>query len=83
MDQTRSWPLPLTDNDLLDLKADALPLTLLPVEPGQSPRLVADGPDAQRVVVATDRAGDELRVHPLQTTTRRRACGASAGNWLA
>jgi hypothetical protein len=66
MDQTRSWPLPLAEHDLLDLKADALPLTLLPIEPGQSPRLVADGPDAQRVVVSTDRAGDELRVHVEQ-----------------
>src|SRR5438309_1271123 len=67
MDQTRSWPLPFAESgQFLDLKADALPLTLLPVEAGQPPRVVADGPDAQRVQVSTELRGDELRVRVEQ-----------------
>ena len=58
----RSWPLPFADEPRLELKADASSVILVPVEPGQPPRIDAFGRGAQRLDLRVDRITDTVRV---------------------
>jgi hypothetical protein len=61
-DTHRSWLLPFADTPTLELKADASAVTLVPVAPGEQPRVEAHGRGADRLDLRVERQGDTVRV---------------------
>lgn len=57
-----TWELPFGPIPVLELSADMAAITLVPVEPGGAPRLVAEGKLAKKMRPEIQRDGDTLHV---------------------
>jgi hypothetical protein len=58
----RTWALPLSPDELLELQTDWGRVGLVPLEPGEEPYLEALGGNADDLEVRIERAGDAVRV---------------------
>ncbi|MGI8552890.1 MAG: DUF4097 family beta strand repeat-containing protein, partial [Dehalococcoidia bacterium] len=61
-DNNPVWTLPFGEQAELLLESDVVPVSLIPLNPGDEPRLVLSGEDADRVEVEVHRQGDRVRV---------------------